>query len=214
MLALVSANLIICISTIYPLFSTVQCHIEYAAPTLRETIESPLALVCSGPTPSVIQVSSEPSGGRKKLFFLAYIVCMREARPSLSMKKTPAWYRVPLSPPPHTHIGVEHEWDTPVQRALPAFLAHGSSHSLSCSPTCLTKTLNYKQTNMCKSILLAFCSPVPNWVFLFPVRCVSTVGFFPERHTKLQEWDFIKLPYLGRSLLLPLNYRIFSNQSR
>lgn len=103
MLALVSANLIICISTIYPLFSTVQCHIEYAAPTLRETIESPLALVCSGPTPSVIQVSSEPSGGRKKLFFLAYIVCMREARPSLSMKKTPAWYRAPPPPFPHTH---------------------------------------------------------------------------------------------------------------
>ena len=54
LVALVSANLVICISTIYPLFSTTQCHGEYAAPTVRETVEPPLALVISGLTSSVI----------------------------------------------------------------------------------------------------------------------------------------------------------------
>lgn len=55
LVALVSANLVVCISTIYPLFSTTQYHGEYAAPTVRETVESPLALVVSGPTPPVIR---------------------------------------------------------------------------------------------------------------------------------------------------------------
>lgn len=57
-----------CISTIYPLFSTTQRHGEYAAPTVRETVECPLALVVSGPTPSVTNLKqsngtriSEPS---------------------------------------------------------------------------------------------------------------------------------------------------------
>lgn len=214
MLALVSANLIICISTIYPLFSTVQCHIEYAAPTLRETIESPLALVCSGPTPSVIQVSSEPSGGRKKLFFLAYIVCMREARPRLSMKKTPAWYRVPLSPP-HTHTSVWSMNEThPSNEHYPLFwLTDPPTRCHVAQPVWLKRWIINRQicvsrfcwlsVHRCQTESFCFQSGVcPQWVF------------FPERHTKLQEWDFIKLPYLGRSLLLPLNYRIFSNQSR
>lgn len=117
--------------------------------------------------------NSKPSDGMRIsglsvascLFFLAYIVCMPEARPGLSMRKTPAWYR---DPPPMEH-GVSTEWDEPFQR----FFCSPSPPTRSCSPTCLTKKLNYKQT-----YVLAFCSLVPNWVFLFPVRCVSSSVFF------------------------------------
>lgn len=40
LVALVSANLVICISTIYPLFSTTLCHREYAAPPVCNVIDA------------------------------------------------------------------------------------------------------------------------------------------------------------------------------
>lgn len=185
MLALVSANLIIYISTLNPLISSAQCYIEYAAPTLCETVESPLALVCSGLAPSGIQIQimawgvQSPCVAERNISFLR-VLCMHEARPGLSMSRPPAWYRDPPFP---THIDLCGAWCFHTMRhtrpmSIACFFSLiDSSHLLSCSPSCLTKTLNYKQTNMCKPILLAFSSPVPNRIFLFPVRCVSGVRF-------------------------------------
>lgn len=57
LVALVSAILVIRISTVYPLFSTNQCHIEnmqhLCLTVVREMVERPLALVVSGLNPSL-----------------------------------------------------------------------------------------------------------------------------------------------------------------
>ncbi len=99
----------------------------------------PLALVVSGPTPS------EPSVAETRLFFLAYIVCMREARPDLSMRKTPCM--IQRSTPT--------KWDKPNE--------HRALFCSSSPPTCchvarpvLAKKLNYKQTNVCKNASVGF----------------------------------------------------------
>lgn len=58
----------------------------------------------------------------------SYIVCMREARPDLSMRKTPCMNH---EPPVWSNNGVE-------------LAPHASFPLLSCSPACLAHKLNHK----------------------------------------------------------------------
>lgn len=138
MLALVSANLIIYISTLNPLISSAQCYIEYAAPTLCETADSPLALVCSGLAPSGIQIQimawgvQSPRVAERNISFLR-VLCMHEARPGLSMSRPPAWYRDP--PLPHTHIHLCGAWCFHTMRHTRPMSIACFFHSLT-PPTC------------------------------------------------------------------------------
>lgn len=135
------------------------------------------------------------------LFFLAYIVCMHEARPALSMRKTPAWYRDPPRCGAWSFPNFCAEWDKSVQRARVLFCS--SSPPTRChvaQPVWLKSWIINRQIYV-KCFCWLFVSLVPNWIFLFPVRFVQQC-FFLERHTKLQQWGFIKLPNLGKATAL------------
>lgn len=131
---------------------------------------------------------------------------MREARPDLSMRTTPcmkyrdAWCGAWSFPPYRAELDKPPPSQSKQHRALSCLFPV----SLSCSRTCLAKMLKYKQTDVCKLLLMAFCLPVPNSLFLISVRCVKqfvyfciSLGFFVffvcvliTNMYKLKQWIF------------------------
>lgn len=120
--------------------------------------------------------------GRNTSILYIYRVCMREARPDLSMRTTPcmkyrdAWCGAWSFPPYRAELDKPPPSQSKQHRALSCLFPV----SLSCSRTCLAKMLKYKQKNVCKLLLMAFCLPVPNSLFFFfiSVRCVKQFVYF------------------------------------
>lgn len=127
---------------------------------------TPLALVVSGQTPSVtnwIQYRVMVRGFQSPLwlkrvfsFLLILCACLRRGLIQ-AWERLPAWYREPplVWSMEFPHLAAQNE-KNPFEEHCELFC---SSSSLTCchvaQPVWLKK-LNYKQTNMCKMLLLAF----------------------------------------------------------